>query len=513
MKCLGRVLPKSRASGQSGLSALTWLLFLILGQAQLVSAGSATTAFLEIGTQRQLFVDSYIIQSLTDARQVLNQAVKHPASPVVKQDRPWEGNLIQTGSVVYDGDAKLFKMWYYTGQFVLGTNKEGRPADVAEGSTHTAYAFSRDGIHWEKPNLGLVEFEGSRDNNLLAERNLPPAFWDSHETNPAKRFKAFSHTDDTTAPMQMDFYYSADGFNWTPYEGNPVIDTSPRTGRWGPTVFMGWDPIRKVYAVHMESCLHRRCPMRKRVIGRAESPDGIHWSETQTIIVPDEEDYPDTEFYAMAAFTHADLYLGLISIFRTTNTRHYPELISSRDGIRYRREYREPFFPNGDFFGDFDDTSIYVFAAPIIHDGKVWIYYIGANWRGPDTLREKGERARRAIGLATLPVDNFVSIDGGKLRPGVLVTRLFSFEGDELYLNMEAAKRNAGAGAPEVKVEVVGPDQLLEGLKMEDADTLAETGRHRVSWGGKSDLSSLAGTPIQLRISVQNAKPYSFQFN
>ena len=73
----------------------------------------------------------------------------------------------------------------------------------------------------------------------------------------------------------------------------------------------------------------------------------------------------------MTAFAHADLYLELISIFRTTNTRHYPELISSRDGIRYRREYREPFFPNGDFFGDFDDTSIYVFAAPIIHDGKV----------------------------------------------------------------------------------------------------------------------------------------------
>ena len=90
---------------------------------------------------------------------------------------------------------------------------------------------------------------------------------------------------------------------------------------------------------------------------------------------------------------------------------------------------------------------------------------------------------------------------------------MFSFAGDELYLNMEAAKRNHGAGVPEVKVEVIGPDHSpLEGLTMEDTDTLEQTGRHRVSWGGKSDLSRLAGTPIQLKISVQNAKLYSFQF-
>ena len=74
-------------------------------------AWGGSPAFLEIGNKRQLFVDSYIIQSLTDARQVLNQAQKHSKSPVLKQDRPWEGNLIQTASVLYDGDAKLFKMW------------------------------------------------------------------------------------------------------------------------------------------------------------------------------------------------------------------------------------------------------------------------------------------------------------------------------------------------------------------------------------------------------------------
>ena len=104
-------------------------------------------------------------------------------------------------------------------------------------------------------------------------------------------------------------------------------------------------------------------------------------------------------------------------------------------------------------------------------------------------------------------------MDGGKLRPGVLVTRLFSFQGKELYLNMEAAKHNAGAGPPEVRVEVLDSDhQPLDGLQLENADPLTKSGRQRVGWGGRSDLSHLAGAPIQLKISIHNAKLYSFQF-
>ena len=59
---------------------------------------------------------------------------------------------------------------------------------------------------------------------------------------------------------------------------------------------MGWDPIRKTYAAHLENCLHQRCSLDRRLIGRVESRDMIHWGVPETIIVPDEKDYPDTEF-------------------------------------------------------------------------------------------------------------------------------------------------------------------------------------------------------------------------
>ena len=58
------------------------------------------------------------------------------------------------------------------------------------------YATSQDGIHWKKPNLGLVAFGGTRDTNLLW-RNGPHGigvFKDLHDPDPARRYKAVFRT-------------------------------------------------------------------------------------------------------------------------------------------------------------------------------------------------------------------------------------------------------------------------------------------------------------------------------
>ncbi len=497
----------------------------------LFSTADDPSPLLNIGTQRQLFIDNYIIQSLKNARKVLNPADKHPQNPVLRADRPWEGALTGPTRVIYDEDEGIFKMWYRTtkryfakrggemttydwvdDRTVRSTVEVPYSYDLTDDEWLTCYAVSRDGVDWEKPNLGRVEFNNSNENNILPKESMVPLFKDHHETDPSKRYKAILKRGTTTGPgMQLDLFYSSDGFEWTPYENNPVLDTAPRPGRWGPTVFMGWDPIREVYAVHVESCLHRRCRLGKRVIGRAESPDMIQWSRDQTILIPDENDFPDTEFYNMPVVTYHGMYLGMLWNFRTTNTLHYPELVVSRDGIHYERNYREPFVRPGDQ-GDFDETTLYV-LAPIVHQGRVWIYYEGGNWRGPEALYKKGKKAIHAAGLATLPEDAFVSVDAGKLLPGELMTHLFSFEGSELALNVKTAWNNAGAGQPEVKVGVLDSDQEpIAGFTLAESDPVRATGWHRMSWRGKSDLSALAGQPIQLRIHIRNAKLYSFEF-
>ena len=49
------------------------------------------------------------------------------------------------------------------------------------------YACSVDGIHWEKPELGLVAFDGSKQNNILMRRvNGAGVFKDERETDPSE---------------------------------------------------------------------------------------------------------------------------------------------------------------------------------------------------------------------------------------------------------------------------------------------------------------------------------------
>jgi hypothetical protein len=351
-------------------------------------------------------------------------------------------------------------------------------------------------------------------------------FPDPQADDPARRFRGHVRTGDTTSPgMTFDLYFSPDFRTWTPYADNPVIDTSPRIGRWGPTAFMGWDPIRQVYAAHMENCRHRRAPLDKRLIGRSESPDGIAWSEPETILLPDGQDPPDTEFYHMPCIAYEGVYVGLLWIFRTTNTTHHPEVVFSRDGIRYRRDYRQPFIDRGGGI-DFDSVSLYA-SEPIVHDDRILTFYTGRNWRSPETLLDLGERARGAIGLAVSRRDGFVSVDGTKGlagnrpigRPHVvayseLVTRSFSFTGSQLHLNLEGARQQWGAGPCEVRVEILEPNHAyIPGYEFDDADPIAAGGLDCVaSWRGSADLSRLEGKSVKLRFYFRNAKLYSYQF-
>ena len=508
-------------------------------------------ALIEIGSTKQLFIDDYLIESLTDTKQVLNPAQKVDDNPVLRPERPWEGNGVRHGGALsrgtfFDREEGIFKMFYET--------MDTRPRmvdgqlEAVEGETHACLAVSEDGINWDRPDLGMVEYDGSTKNNIVPpDKYMHFLFYDEHETDPSRRFKGFTRWGSTQTPgMTIDLYYSPDALDWTPYENNPVVDTRPRYGRWGPTMFMGWDSIREVYAVHMENSLHRRSAIGKRLIGRSESPDLIHWTEPETILVPDDDDAPDTEFYAMPAATYENWYVGMLWIFNTTNVTHHPEVVFSRDGVHYQRNYRRPFIQRGDTRVSFDSNSIYA-GVPMVVGDQIYTYYHGINWRSPETAVELGDKAMGAMGLAVTPLDGFVSLDGNKGVPAdvgadtptvhvealykersdrtsdqawraafsQVITRSFGFTGSQLHMNVRsAAQGGSSAGPCEVRVQLLSPNhEPLEGYGFDDADPLTMSGHDQVvSWNGNSDLSAVQGSPIKLRIYFKNAKLYSFQF-
>jgi len=492
---------------------------LVLGTS-LAVLSPAGAALRPIGSERQYFFDDAMVETLVNTARRLNPAEKLEQNPVLRRDKPWEGSDLRLSWVIFDQQLGKFRMRYSTGEFRSGgRNEKGEVIVQGEGDELAARrvvceAISADGIHWEKPELGLVEFNGSRANNILPADTAPGYFFqDLHEPDPQRRYKALDRVGSYRGHgMTFSLKYSADSYQWIPYAGNPIIDTGGQLGRWGPTDFLGWDPIRRTYFVHMENNYHMHSPLHRRSIGRAESPDMIRWTEPETIVVTDARDYPDTEFYAMPTTIHQGWYFGLLWMFSTTNTTHEPHLVFSRDGIHYDRTYREPVIRRGDN-GDFDGVSVYA-QRPLFHDGRILLYYTGTNWRSPEQLVTLGDRATAGIGLATLPLDGFVSLEGARESFSEVTTRSFTFTGRELVLNLRAALQQWGAEACEVKVEILdGRHAPVPGFTLAEADTLSRTGlNERVSWQGRSDVSALAGQPVRLRIHFRNAKLYAFQF-
>lgn len=483
--------------------------------ALLLFASSVEGAALRrIGSTPQYFLDDSLVETTQNTRPRLNPAVKVPTNPIIKSDKPWEGSDNRIQWVIFDENHQQFRMRYSTGDYIItGRNQEGEFL-VERRDVKICEAFSSDGVHWTKPNLGLVSFEGSTDNNIIPpEKHRDYFFQDMHDPDPDKRYKGHFRKGGYDDPgMTFELFYSRDAYEWIPYEGNPTVDTGNQQGRWGPTHFLGWDPIRRVYAVHMENNLHMHSPYARRSIGRAESADLTEWSTPETLIVADANDYPDTEFYAMPTTFRDGLAFGFLWDFSSTNTTFTPQLAFSRDGVTYNRTYRSPVIHRGDP-GDFDSVGIYA-NRPIFQNGKIYCFYTGVNWRSPHQLEELGNKAEAGIGLALLPEGGFVSLEGARLEYSSVTTRSFSFTGTSLYLNIQAAIQQWGAEPCRVEVEILDERHIpIEPFRFENCDSLTETSRHqKVTWNGSGDLSALEGRPVRLKIRFKNAKLYGFQF-
>ncbi|MCO6457344.1 MAG: hypothetical protein J5I93_18755 [Pirellulaceae bacterium] len=105
-----------------------------------------------VGSRRELFVDQHLIERLDGARRQLHHPV--PREVAITHDAPWEGAGSGYHSVIRDGD--LYRL-YYRGS-ALGVDN-GR---LKLGREVYCYAESRDGVTFNKPELGLHEFDSLR---------------------------------------------------------------------------------------------------------------------------------------------------------------------------------------------------------------------------------------------------------------------------------------------------------------------------------------------------------------
>ena len=120
-------------------------------------ASTPSAGIVDIGNRKQHFLDDLLIDEASRISHYMNRPNKHAGNPIIVADRPWEqgrsrgetGDVQLVGqTVLYDEEENLFKMWYL-------------PSALPDGRRPWCYATSTDGLNWEKPDLGLIEFEGS----------------------------------------------------------------------------------------------------------------------------------------------------------------------------------------------------------------------------------------------------------------------------------------------------------------------------------------------------------------
>lgn len=138
-------------------------------------AWMASTAFpqsvIDIGERLQVLWDDHIVETThTTAERI----VHHPEydGTVLIHDRPWEGDGCIYHCFVPDRDGKgdLLRLYYTAGAIPIAS-KDVRERFSADGF-RACYAESRDGGRtWVKPELGIVEFRGSKKNNCIADKS------------------------------------------------------------------------------------------------------------------------------------------------------------------------------------------------------------------------------------------------------------------------------------------------------------------------------------------------------
>ncbi|MCH2131287.1 MAG: LamG domain-containing protein [Pirellulaceae bacterium] len=478
---------------------------------------SSTDQPISISTTVQLFVDDYLIASAEGFHRTVHSWKKHPQNPVLRPDKPWEfgGNYINThGSVIYDEQDRLFKAWYWT----LNDEDSVLPTSQIKSM---CYATSSDGIHWEKPNVGLFEFQGSKDNNMVMAssrdviNSLPTLFTygaikTPSDPDPSRLYKACFYE----RPPGASYIGPNDGV-WTAVSPDGIHWTKRNVlaiPQLGDTVGFCYDSIHQRYL-----CFGKRYTDRGRARFQSESTDFVNWTTSRLILETDDEDDQPCDLYNNTGFVWGDMLLGWLQVFYHQEDpfkhRLVLELIYSRDGLNWQRMPGRPTVLDVGPDGSWDRTNQSpAIGTPILVDDEMYLYYAGdTRYHGPYKGVNLGE-SRGQIGLGLLRRDGFVSMDatpsGGVLttKPLVVGTKFASDEPVHLYLNVKA---DFGHCRVELLDEAGDP---IDGFGKDIADDLMSDNVQAVAtWKGNSDISSLVDRPLRLRFHLKNARLYSFR--
>ncbi len=487
---------------------------------------------IDVGSRLELLVDDYVVDKMTGgARRVLHHPT--PREIVFVGDASWEGSGCGYFSVFQDGE--LYRMYYHGWQLTVTQGRLTLPHEL-----FTCYAESRDGIRWRKPELGLVEFQGSKKNNIvLATGKLGPVVIDAghiavfKDENPAcptdAKYKAMVLT---PKPFGLLPLASADGLRFRPMCDKPVITA----GAFDSQNLAFWDPALGQYRAYWRIFTAGVTsgttwqPAGLRAIRTATSKDLLTWSEPVDLSYVDS---PPEQLYTNVVkpyYRAPHILMGFPTRYVergwSPSMEALPELehrrlrssaaprygmaltdgllMTSRDGRRFQR-FGEAFLPPGpERPGTWNYGHQYIAWHPVetaaALEGaprELSFYATESYWTGTSS------ELRRY----TLRIDGFVSVQA-PLSGGELATKPLMFRGNKLLLNF------ATSAAGSIRIEIQdAAGKPLPGFALADCPAIFGDAIERpVSWRNAAALKPLSGTPVRLRFELKDADLFAFRF-
>ncbi len=452
---------------------------------------------LHIGSRRELFVDRYLIAQLDGASLKLHPPQRREIVFQIDGEIENACTACFNFSAVDDG-----YHLYYRGYYPIGE----RQADWAESQT-AHLAMSADGLHFERPGLGLIEYDGSTDNNIVFQGYEGHNFCVFLDGNPDagqdQRFKAVGGS----AENKLFGFCSADGKRWRRLQEAPL----DITGAFDSINVPLWDPHAGGYRL-FSRYFDKRGGNGVRAIQSCTSDDFIHWTK------PEPHRYADgvalEHFYTNATSPCPGAEHILVSFpmrfmpdrTLTTEGMDYPQkglsdavFMSSRDGVSWDRTFLEAWVRPGTTQRNWTHRSCTPAPGILQTSPTEWSMYLNENY-GWDT-----NNLRRVV----VRPHGFASVSaGGACEGGELLTHPLTFEGTELRLNY--ATSAAGWVQVELQDESGAPLPRFSMADMEPVygDRLDGV----ISWSTGADLSSLQGKPIRIRIRLRDADIFALRF-
>lgn len=414
---------------------------------------------------------------------------------------------------------------------------------MRDGQHLPAYFESSDGVHWTRPELEVVEYDGNSKNNYITEFK-GSIFYDP-AGNPEERYKSIEEGYITQEQLDAylekrpgefdpqavraelkegDFWWkgsnicasvgwtSPDGYRWKKIElPLVVIHSDTRIVCYYDTFlqkyvgyFREWYTGPRVESIPNEDPLPWKRAGR-RAISRAETDDFRNFPLPETVLIPRYDMHPADQLYTNCRTTvpyAPDQQLMFPAVYVTADDSTYIDFASSHDGKTWNFIPGTPVLETGTF-GDWNGGCVFAFEQLLeLGDGSFALPFNGYN---VPHKYSRGQLETRSA-YALWPKGRLVGIEAEER--GEFSTIAVAAPGTKLRINADTKR----AGHIKVSASKLG-GKTINGRGFDDAVPLfGDCNRSPVVWKGHEDIGVGEGEAVILRFEMERAKIFFVDF-